>query len=95
MTMSSKHIEGNFKRFPSFAITQILSITLFQIAKEVIAFEVEEQAILLQYINTHTIIIDTKSTYDDTPVKDLIRTLLLIGAKCGKFDLLDYTKHIY
>lgn len=40
-----------------------------KIKKEVIAFEVEEQATLLQYINTHTIITDTKSAYDDETVK--------------------------
>ncbi len=65
-----------------------------KIKKEVIAFEVEEQATLLQYINTHTIITDSKSAYDDTTVKNLIRTAFLIGARCGELGALDYTKHI-
>ena len=49
-----------------------------KIKKEVIAFEVEEQATLLQYINTHTIITATKSAYDDTTVKNLIRTAFFL-----------------
>lgn len=66
-----------------------------KIKKEVIAFEVEEQATLLQYINTHTIITDTKSAYDDTTIKNLIRTAFLIGARCNSatrfipFDIFD------
>ncbi len=65
-----------------------------KIKKEVIASEVEEQAPLLQYINTHTIITDTKSAYDDETVKNLIRTAFLIGARCGELGAIDYTKYI-
>lgn len=65
-----------------------------KIKKDVIAFEIDEQAKLLQYINTHTIITDKKSAYDNTTVKNLIRIAFLIGARCGEIGALDYTKHI-
>lgn len=62
--------------------------------KEIIAFEVEEQAKLLEYINNNKIITDSKSTYDDKSIRNYIKIAFLIGARCGEIGALDIDKHI-
>lgn len=62
--------------------------------KEVIAFEVEEQKQLIDYILTHNLINASASKYDSNTIKNLILLGLFTGMREGELGAIDYEKSI-
>lgn len=62
--------------------------------KEVIAFEVEEEKILINYITHKKLIVDSKCSYDEETLRNIFLIALITGARIGELGAIDYTKDI-
>lgn len=87
--------ESNYTSLKKLPISKIKMPISEKEKREVIAFDIDEQQQLIKYVcTTKTLIGNSKSTYDNITIKNLILLALFSLARIGELGALDLKEHI-